>query len=136
MDLPASRATISAMSTADGPNHLATSMVHPHRSATCILYILHMSDALPREKFWGLISPVREGAKFSLNNGKVKIDYNSAYFQIETLNFTFPGKLLLLLVPNINVQVYFLANRLRLYITHTHTQPFYCLSGICPGPSG
>jgi len=20
--------------------------------------------------------------------------------------------------------------------THTHTQPFYCSSGICPGPAG
>jgi len=87
MDSPAS----CAIPTAAKSNHSAMVTLHPHRSATCVLYVTLLTlhcPIPPKEKksapsITGYINPQSS----NWNNGKMKIACNCAYVQTETFKF-------------------------------------------------
>jgi len=94
MDSPASCGTNCATPTADESYHSAAGTLHPHRSATCVLYArLHyvVSFSPPKKKFAASLTRDINSQSSHWNNGKMKmkIAYNSACAQTETFNFTF-----------------------------------------------
>ena len=69
------------------------SMLHPHHSATCILYVTLLTMCCPshppKRKNAPSLSGYKPPPKFPLEQWKNEIACNSAYVQTETLNFTF-----------------------------------------------
>jgi len=81
-----------AMPIAGESNHFATGMLHPHQSATCVLYVtlltLHCSIPPKRKEICPSLTGDVNPQSSHWNNGKMKIACNSAYVRTETLNFT------------------------------------------------
>jgi len=82
-------ATSFAMPIADESIHSAMSILHPHRSATCILYVALRCPIPPpkKKKFAPSLTGDINRQSSHWNNGKMKIAYNCAYVQKETFKF-------------------------------------------------
>jgi len=79
------------MPTANNSNHTAIGTLDPHRSAACVLYVtLHcpIPTSITEKCAASLTGDINPQSSH-WNNGKMKIAYNSAYVQLETVNFTF-----------------------------------------------
>jgi len=88
MDSPASCATDGAVPTANESNHSAAATLHPHRSATCVLYVRLTSCCVISIFQKKEICPFPNWRyKPPLKQWKMTIAYNSAYVQTKTLNF-------------------------------------------------
>ena len=89
MDAPASCATSCVIPTADECNHSAMGTLHPHHSATCILYVtlLTLCCPIPPKKEKKMLLPkwrYKPPPKFPLEQWINEIACNSAYIQTET----------------------------------------------------
>jgi len=92
MDSPTSCAISCAIPIADESNHSATGTLHPHRSATCVLYVtlLTLRCPIPHKKKMSLPYNWRyKPSKFPFEQWKMKISCNSAYVQSPDRNFKF-----------------------------------------------
>ena len=122
MHSPASCAACCAIPIADESSHSAAGTLHPHRSATRVLYVTLCCPILPSKKIAPSLTGDINPQSSHWNNGKMKIFYNPAYVQRETLNFIFARRAVIVYfifvptsmkslcrMPNINVQAdYFL----------------------------
>jgi len=77
--------------TADESNHSAAGRLHPHRSVMHMRLISYtaFSDSHPDKTFAPSLTGDINAQSSHWNSGKMKSAYDSAYVQIETLNFTF-----------------------------------------------
>ena len=135
MDWPALCATSCTIPTADETNHSATGTLHPHANARCVQYvILHcLITPIPSKIVSSLTGDINSQSS-QMEQWKMKIAYNTAYVQIETVNFTFaqPSKLsLCIFYICSNFQDIAMPNvKIKLRVAHCRQLSFFqCFNG-------